>query len=561
MLTSHGQNLRVDPAAARHAISRDIYGVNEYGDEAGFGGFPFTVRRWGGDNSVSYNWKLDSNNTAANWFFETFPVGKGGEEEGTSFDRWTDRNRQHGVRSVATVPIIGWTTNTTAPKQCSYSVAKYGTQQQTDVWAPDCGNGMRPDGKTEVRNDPRDVYDEVGPDFAQEWVAHIVERFGSAENGGVWLWELDNEPTWWHAVHRDIHPDKAGFEEVLERNIRWAEAIKAADPSAKVGGPTPPGWESYFYSARDLYAGWSTAPDYRFWNNPSDCRANSPGGECVGFVPWYLDRMREYEERNGLRLLDYLDIHAYVGPDNLPGQHDPERPEFDDLRLRSTRTFWDPDYMPPRADMAGMDRKWGTGNPQVIRRMRAWIDEHYPGTKLAITEYNWGALEHITGALAQADLFGSFGREGVDLATMWGAPKPDQPGSFAWRIFLDYDGEGNGFGETSVEAATEDADRLSVFAAERSDGALTILILNKTRDEIESGLEVAEAGDAVAEVWQYSDADLTQIVRRDDLAFAAGALTARWPAWSMTMLVIRRDVPPPVDPGETPDYWVWRSER
>ena len=45
-----------------------------------------------------------------------------------------------------------------------------------------------------------------------------------------------------------------------------------------------------------------------------------------------------------------------------------------------------------------------------------------PGTKLAITEYNWGGTESLNGALAEADVLGIFGREGVGLATMWDPP-------------------------------------------------------------------------------------------------------------------------------------------
>ena len=37
-----------------------------------------------------------------------------------------------------------------------------------------------------------------------------------------------------------------------------------------------------------------------------------------------------------MRLLDYLDIHAYVAPDDLPSKHDGAKPEADALRLRST---------------------------------------------------------------------------------------------------------------------------------------------------------------------------------------------------------------------------------
>ena len=41
--------------------------------------------------------------------------------------------------------------------------------------------------------------------------------------------------------------------------------------------------------------------------------------------------------------------------------------------------------------------------------MQQWVDQNYPGTKLAITEYRWGALDSITGAIAQADILGIFG--------------------------------------------------------------------------------------------------------------------------------------------------------
>ncbi len=52
--------------------------------------------------------------------------------------------------------------------------------------------------------------------------------------------------------------------------------------------------------------------------------------------------------------------------------------------------------------------------------MRDWVAKDYPGTKLAITEYNWGGQEHINGAVAQADILGIFGREGLDIGTLLG---------------------------------------------------------------------------------------------------------------------------------------------
>ena len=73
--------------------------------------------------------------------------------------------------------------------------------------------------------------------------------------------------------------------------------------------------------------------------------------------------------------------------------------------------------------------------------MKDWVTNNYPGTKTAITEYNWGGQEHINGALAQADILGIFGREGLDLGTLWGPPDPVKqlPGLNAFLVYRNYD--------------------------------------------------------------------------------------------------------------------------
>jgi len=97
-----------------------------------------------------------------------------------------------------------------------------------------------------------------------------------------------------------------------------------------------------------------------------------------------------------------------------------------------------------------------------------------------------GALDSITGAIAQADILGIFGREQLDYGTVWGSlnPSPANPGVFAFKIFLNYDGNGDQFGGTSVSATSDNPDALSIFAAQRYDSALTVLVLNKTASAI-----------------------------------------------------------------------------
>ena len=88
------------------------------------------------------------------------------------------------------------------------------------------------------------------------------------------------------------------------------------------------------------------------------------------------------------------------------------------LRNQSTRVFWDTNYVDP---------SWINSVIALIPRMRSWVTTNYPGTKIGITEYNWGAEPYINGATAQADIDGIFGREGLDLATRWTTPDPSTP--------------------------------------------------------------------------------------------------------------------------------------
>jgi hypothetical protein len=177
---------------------------------------------------------------------------------------------------------------------------------------------------------------------------------------------------------------------------------------------------------------------------------------------------------------------------------------------------------------------------QLLPRMRAWVNAHYPGTKLAISEYNWGGLEHINGALAQAEVLGIFGREGLDLATLWAPPKPNQPGAFAFRIYRNYDGNGSMFGDTSVQANSANPNDLSIFAATRtSDDSLTLVIINKTADSLTSNVNLSGFTPASsAQVYRYSSANLDQIVKQADQPISASGFTATFPASSITLVVV-----------------------
>jgi len=522
-----GPALTVDASANRRAISDDIYGMNGV-DEALANDLRLPVRRWGGNSTTRYNWRTDMSNHASDWYFQNIPEGNSASlPNGSSVDLFVEQDRRTGTRSLLTMPLIGWTPKASSPRQhpydCGFKVSQYGAQQSTDAqWDPDCGNGVRPNGSNVTGNQPTDTSEPITPQFVTDWIAHLKGRYGAAAAGGVAYYNLDNEPMLWNSTHRDVHPAGTTYNELRDKTYAYAAAIKAADPGSRTLGPVLWGWCAYLYSGAD---GCQPGSDFASHDN-------------TYFVPWYLQQMQLYEQQNGLRLVDYLDLHYYPQAAGI-SQGVAGNAAQQALRLRTTRSLWDPAYL---------DESWisdtedGGVAVRLIPRMRAWVDANYPGTRLAMSEYNFGALDHINGALAQADVLGIFGREGMDLATLWNTPGSAQPGAFAFRMFRNYDGSGKRFGDTSVRAVSADQGVLSVYAAERtSDGALTILVINKSSSDQSSNLSLAGfAPAASAAVFRYSSGNLNAIVSGSALPVNANAISTTYPASSISLLVVPR---------------------
>ena len=546
-------NLSVDAAANRHEISPYIYGVN-YAKESFANEIDLPLRRWGGNLTSRYNWQTNTLNSANDWYFENNTnTNAFNWNQVETYDQWVNQNINTGTSSLITIPMLGYVSKDGT--SCGYSKLKYGNQTAYDPNKPDCGNGLDTNGDP-INNNPTDTSVAVNDAFMQAWVTALVNNHGAANAGGVQFYALDNEPELWSETHRDVHPTAQSYDELLARSIDYGEAIKAADPNAKLFGYASFGWTGFWYSHLDSETaagnGYTYFPDYATHGNKYQ-------------VEWYLDEMKKYEQNNGTRLLDYLDLHFY--PQNGVALTTAGDAAMQALRLRSTRALWDPTYQ---------DESWIGGNDQpadwryvrLIPRMKDWVNTYYPGTKLAITEYNFGGLESINGALAQADTLGIFGREGLDAAALWNYPNPGNdplgydnfenlPGAYAFRIFRNYDGSGGKFGNTSVIATSPDSSQLSIYAAQRSsDGALTLLIINKTSNSIDSLISIANfsLGNS-AQVYEYSGSNLNTITHKADLPVTGAGINASFPANSITLLVISS----PTTFSDVPvTYWAWQ---
>lgn len=194
-------------------------------------------------------------------------------------------------------------------------------------------------------------------------------------------------------------------------------------------------------------------------------------------------------------------------------------------RNQTTRSLWDPNYVDP---------SW-VGDKV---RLKQWVNTYYPGTKIGITEYNFGAEGHINGATTLADVWGIFGREGLDLANYWTVPNTGTPVYNAMKLYRNYDGLKSTFGDTSVAATVPNPNQVAAFAAQRSsDGALTVVVINKTTSA--TGVNVSLANYAVtgaAQAWQLTSTN--KITRLTDVALSGNVLSTSLPAQSITLFVV-----------------------
>ncbi len=525
-LPAYAQNapvsVNVDAGLGRHPIADDIYGL-AYADQATLVDLRCRLHRLGGNNTSRYNWQVNADNRGNDWYYESVPYSSA--TQGEVGDTFIEESRAGGAEPMLTVPMVGWVARlgSNRSKLASFSITKYGTQTGNDwQWFPDAGNGVRTGGQNVTGNNPADANVAADATFQQGWVGHLVGQWGQSSAGGLRYYILDNEPSIWQSTHRDVHPVGATMDEIRDKAVEYATRIKSLDPGAQVVAPEEWGWTGYFYSGYDQqYAaahGWSSFPD----------RAAHGGWD---YLPWFLDQMRQQEAASGQRLLDVFTVHYY-----------PQGGEFSDsvstaaqlLRNQSTRSLWDPAYV---------DQSWIGDKVALIPRLKGWVAARYPGTRIGITEYNWGAEGHINGATTQADVFGIFGREGLDLATRWTTPASGSPTYKAMKMYRNYDGGGSGFGETSVSAVVPNPDQLSAFASERSwDGALTVMVVNKVLTG-NTPLTVNLAGfpsDSTAQVWQLRSTNT--IDHLADLPVTSNSVVTSVPPQSITLIVI-----PPTD--------------
>jgi hypothetical protein len=168
------------------------------------------------------------------------------------------------------------------------------------------------------------------------------------------------------------------------------------------------------------------------------------------------------------------------------------------------------------------------------------IANNYPGTKLSFSEYNYGGGNSISGAIAQADVLGVFGRYSVYAAANWGIASTETSELAGFQAFINYDRAGSRFGDEELPVSGETPASNSVYAALDSTNAkrLTLVVINKTCCSTPFNIDIAKFPVASSKAYMVSAGNFVKPVSVTVTNLSDGvAYTA--PPYSVTTIELK----------------------
>lgn len=474
----------VSVSARGRTISPYIYGVAA-APAAALQTLGATTNRWGGDNSSRYNWVLgDAWNAARDYNFENGDYGFSLSAPSSAADSFIDGTQRSGAFALMTIPALGWVAGNKNSSTRSVGVPPKGGAPLTAGGSAIAGYDPAANrALTSVPSEPSDpgslaaTPSTTGPVYQDQWVYFLQRKYGPQ---GVRFYAIDNEPDLWCEMDTDVHPACMSYDQMLSTFVQYARAVRRQAPEAQILGPVVSGWTGMFYSALDRGTD----------NFATHADRQAHGGEA--FLPWWLQQVHRADQKSGVRTLDVLDVHWYP---QAPSVYSPaDDPTTAALRIRSVRSLWDPSYT---------DESW-IGQPvDLIPRLQDWVAQDYPGTKVGISEYNFGGQHSASGAVALAEALGTFGQQGLYLADYWTYPPIGSAAAAAFELYRNYDGRGRSFGETSVPVRVNQAGVRAYAAVHRSGGQKgeDDVILTNESPNTNATVDVRMGGAATGDVY------------------------------------------------------------
>lgn len=481
-----------------HPISPLIYGTNQPQNATQN---RYTVLRSGGNRMTAYNWETNASNAGSDYMFQNDSFISDSNTPGAGVQGLLTSARAIGATAVLTIPIVDYVA---ADKNGGGDVRNSGADYlQTRFRQNRAVKGAA----LSATPDATDAY--VNQDEFVSWVKTATTA------GPPVMFSLDNEPDLWAHTHAEVHPDAVTYEELCTRNATYGKMVKSVWPSAPVTGFVSYGWLGF--------VNLQNAPD----------ASGKPE-----FLDYYLDRMKAAETEAGRRVVDYLDLHWYPeaqgGGVRITGAD--TGAAVVEARLQAPRSLWDTTYR---------EQSWIVNDAikqpiRLLPRIKDKIAAHYPGTRLAFTEWNYGGGGHISGAIATADVLGIFGREDVGLATYWALNGTETFANTAFRAYRNFDGNGAAFGDTSIHASSSDVATASVYGSvdAANPNRVVIVAINKAASAKTAGITLTHSATfASLKVYTVTSAGAQVSAAPTVAATATNAFLYSMPAQSVSVLV------------------------
>lgn len=434
-------------ASSNSPISPYIYGTNQSNWSGSAKYLTFT--RLGGNRWSAYNWENNASNAGEDYFSQNDDYLGGGDTPGEAVRARVASAMAHRAGVVVTVPMMGYVA---ADKNGD------GDVNQTPNYLQNRFVLSSPRKNAPFSSSPNRGDTHVYQDEFVAWLEGIFPRLPNSPTALFYC--LDNEPDLWASTHPRIHPEATQYSEMFTRTRQYAAAIKDVVPTALVFGPVSYGWYGYVRLQ------------------------GAPDAADRDFLDTYLDDLKSAEQENGRRLVDVLDLHWYPeakgGGINISGQ-DRTRPVVA-ARVSAPRSLYDSSYV----EDSWITRDWLNGPVNLLPRLQQKIATHYPGTRLAFTEYNYGGGSDISGAIAEADVLGSFGAAGVFAAALWELADDERFIYAGLNAYRNFDGHGAAFGDRSHSARSSDIKRASIYASSFSSGInqMVLVAINRSQQTV-----------------------------------------------------------------------------
>ncbi len=498
---SYDMTVTVDMSAEGKAISPYIYGINQYGHQDDYKKVSINAVRQGGNRMTSYNWETNASNAGSDWKFSSDNNLSNSDRPADCAQVLSAEGQKYGFDyKLTTLQLAGYVAadmNGTVTEEESAPSARWNKVEL-------------------VKNAPFDETPDLddGTVYMDEYVNYIINTLGDSKSAtGIQGYSLDNEPALWANTHSRLHPQPVTIAELADKSITMAAAVKKLDPNAEIFGPSLYGYTAYDHLADD--------------DNSNEWEEIKSANNYHWYLDCYLDQMKKASDEAGVRLLDVLDIHYYSESSRV-GAED---------RVQSVRTLYEKGFV--ENSWIG---QWCQENVPILPTIKASIDKYYPGTKLGITEYNYGGADDASGVVAQAEALGCYADQEVYFATVWNGSGFILSGI---NLYTNYDGKGGCFGDTLIPASTEDVSKASAYAAvnKDDDSTVTVMLTNKDFNNSENAsiiLNGASKDYKSAAVYAvYGDNSDIRLI--DVVDVEGGKVNVELPALSAAMIVITED--------------------